>query len=231
MVVLPADPVMPAIVRSGSAPHHGRGQRGQGGRDVRDEQRGRADGRVARTATAPAATARGGVVVAVDVLAGQRREQAARPGRPRVDHHRAGDQRAGVGHGIKRSAGDLGDLRYGQRDHRSSGSTAAVGTGPVRVRRGHRGAAGHDPAAQRHRSSAPPQRAEGLAGDLAVIERDHRAADVLAASRGPCPRSAPRRPCRPPRWPPRSRPPRSGTHEHLGAVRRRARRRRRPASA
>ena len=79
-------------------------------------------GREPSTATAPASAGLAGVVVAVDVLAGEGDEEAARLGLPAVEHGRRGHRHGAVA--LDRPADDRGDLVEAERDHARDGARA-----------------------------------------------------------------------------------------------------------
>ena len=91
VVVLPDEPVRPTTVSSGSRSTTARASRPIAAQRVVDDAPSarRSTARVPSTATAPAATAVGGEVVPVDLLAGERDEQAARA-RPCASRTRPG---------------------------------------------------------------------------------------------------------------------------------------------
>src|SRR5580693_3671982 len=102
---------------------HEPGQRGQGGRDVANNDRwsqygGDRDGPGREHRDRAGRDGGGGEVVPVDPFPRDRGEQAAGAGPPGVDHHLAGHHSARVP--AQLAVGALGDLGQGQRDHRST---------------------------------------------------------------------------------------------------------------
>jgi hypothetical protein len=67
-----------------------------------------------------------GVVVAVDVLAGEGDEEAARLGLPAVEHRRRGHRHGAVA--LDRPADDRGDLAEAERDHAQTARGPASGS-------------------------------------------------------------------------------------------------------
>ena len=110
VVVLPDEPVIPAIVSPGKAVDHRAGQQRQRGLHVGDDERGHAGRLAGQHSDRPGRHRSGGEIVPVHPLARQRGEQAARLGLPGVDDDRAGHRGLRVGSPVERSPGDLRDL-------------------------------------------------------------------------------------------------------------------------
>ena len=140
VVVLPALPVIATTFVPDSPPHRVRQRLQRRGRVVDLDDDGHVAGRrasthpraVARTTTpaAPASSAAGRELVAVEPLAAKRDEQLARLQRPRVDRH-AAELRC-RGPRDERAAHRVGDPRRGQTQR---GSSTAVIPTPEFVRR------------------------------------------------------------------------------------------------
>ncbi len=113
VVVLPADPVIPAMVRPGRRRTTAAARSASAAWTSGTISAGAADRAGGQHGGRPGGHGRGGEVVAVGAVAGQRREQRARLAPPASRSRPARYTMApGVGYLIERGAGDLGELRH-----------------------------------------------------------------------------------------------------------------------
>ena len=133
-MVLPAEPVMPAITRPGSRSTTALASAAERCGDVGDDQGGTSGGPGAERDDGSRCRGSGREVVPVGALAGQRREQRAWLDLPGVDHDRAGNQGGRVGHVVEDGAGDA--VRF---DRSRAGSRAGAPGPRVALRAQNRG--------------------------------------------------------------------------------------------